>query len=429
MVAAVEDKDIGAKVERLSEQLAKLENIQGVIAKPGNATVSYFEQVNEPAYSPAQLKSMQQNRLRHAIRVDELRQSGYASQFKSMADFLLAVAEPERFDFHKRYQSTIDALDSARKSLGLNTYEGEHGASLVLPEFAPTIMERSADNDLWSRTDNYTVSGNSMTFPKWRETNRTNGNRAGGLMHFWRGEEQAYIKSSPAVDGTSLKVNKMTVLVYITEEMLADASYVLPQFVSKRVREEIAFGLGNSIVRGTGVGMPLGYLNAPATITVSKESGQTANTLVGANIIKMWARRDAAAGDANFAWYVNQEVEAALPTLELGTTGNGQLVYMPAGGLSGSPYATLMGRPVIRTEFNSGLGTRGDIALVDLSRYITINKGGIVETASPHVEFLRDIIAYKFSIRVDGRPADDSPITPFQGTATQSAFVTLETRA
>lgn len=428
MVAAVEDKDIGAKVERLSEQLSKLESINGLVAKPNVGTVSYFETVNEPQYTPAQLKSLQANRVRHAVRVDELKQNGYASQFKSMSDFLLAVAEPDKYDFRKRYQTTIDALESARKSLGLNTYEGEHGASLVLPEFAPTIMERTADNDLWSRTDNYTVSGNSMTFPKWRESNRTNGNRAGGLMHFWRGEEQAYVKSSPAVDATSLKVNKMTVLVYITEEMLADASYVLPQFVSRRVREEIAFGLGNSIVRGTGVGMPLGYLNAPATITVAAESGQTGATLLADNILKMWARRDAAAGDANYAWYVNQEVEAVLPRLELGTTGNGQPVYMPAGGISGSPYATLMGRPVIRTEFNSGLGTRGDIALVDLSRYITINKGGIVETASPHVEFLRDIIAYKFSIRVDGRPADDSPITPFQGTNTQSAFVTLATR-
>ncbi len=40
---------------------------------------------------------------------------------------------------------------------------------LVLPEFSPSIIQRDFDNDLRSRTDDYTVSGNSMTFPKSSE--------------------------------------------------------------------------------------------------------------------------------------------------------------------------------------------------------------------------------------------------------------------
>jgi hypothetical protein len=39
------------------------------------------------------------------------------------------------------------------------------------------------------------------------------------------------------------------------------------------------------------------------------------------------------------------------------------------------------------------------------------------------------VTAYKFTVRVDARPMDATPITPYKGSNTQSAFVVLETRA
>jgi HK97 family phage major capsid protein len=425
MVAAADSKDVGANIDRLCEAVDKLNTVHALTVDRSKGVVSYFEESDEPTYNAAQLKSLAVPRVRHSKRMELLRASGYESQFRSMSHFLQGVAGKDSA-FAAKHGTALNAMC---KSLGMNTYEGESGGVLVLPEFAPAIREKSYDNVLWELTDNYVVSGNSMNFPKWRETNRTTGNRGGGLRGFWRGEEQTLAKSSPALDTTTLKANKFAVLVYITEEMLADSGYVLEQYVSRRVREEIRFALGDSIVNGTGVGMPLGYLNAPTTISIAKESGQVAGTLVGQNIIKMWARRDSSISDESFEWHVNQEIESLLPTLELGTTGNGQLVYMPAGGLSGAPYATLMGRPVRRTEFNSAAGTRGDIALVNLSNYLTINKGGVTEKMDASVGFLTDVMAYKFTIRVDGRPADDSPITPYKGSATQSSFIVLDTRA
>jgi HK97 family phage major capsid protein len=425
MVAAVDKTDVGANIDRLCEAVDKLNSVHALTVDRSKGVVSYFEESDEPAYTAAQLKSMSVPRVRSSKRMELLAKGGYESQFRSMSHFLQGLAGKDA-EFATKHST---AVQSMCKSLGLNTYEGEHGGVLVLPEFAPSIREKSYDNVLWELTDNYIVSGNSMNFPKWRETNRTTGNRGGGLRGFWRGEEQTLTKSTPALDTTTLKANKFAVLVYITEEMLSDSGYVLEQYVSRRVREEIRFALGDAIVNGTGVGMPLGYLNAPATVTITKESGQAAGSLVGQNIIKMWARRDASVPDEQFEWHVNQEIEALLPTLELGTTYNGQLVYMPAGGLSGAPYATLMGRPVRRTEFNAAAGTKGDIALVNLSQYLTINKGGVTEKMDASVGFLTDVMAYKFTIRVDGRPADDSPITPYKGSNTQSNFVVIETRA
>jgi HK97 family phage major capsid protein len=297
----------------------------------------------------------------------------------------------------------------------------------VFPEFSSAILEREVGQDLWGLADNYTIGGNSMSFPRVRDTNRTDGNRTGGLQSYWKGEEQTLTASTPQFDTTSLKLNKLTVLVYVTEEMLDDTSVALEQFVSRRVRAELTFGLSNAMFRGTGVGQPLGFLASPALVTVNKETDQTADTINGDNVVKMWSRR-LQESESNYVWLINQDCEPQLFNLQLGTSYGTQLVYLPPGGLSGSPYGTLMGRPVISTEFNSTVGDVGDICLVDTKQYLTIGKGGITESVSPHVEFLRDALCYKFTVRVDGRPAFDSPVTPFKGSNTQSGFIALQAR-
>jgi HK97 family phage major capsid protein len=113
-------------------------------------------------------------------------------------------------------------------------------------------------------------------------------------------------------------------------------------------------------------------------------------------------------------------------TINVGT--GGVPVYMPAGGVSGAPYATLFGRPVIAVEYCSTLGTEGDIMFLDLSQYLMIDKGGIQTASSMHVRFVNDEQVFRFVYRVDGQPLWNAPLTPANSTATQSPFITLATR-
>jgi HK97 family phage major capsid protein len=107
----------------------------------------------------------------------------------------------------------------------------------------------------------------------------------------------------------------------------------------------------------------------------------------------------------------------------------GAPVFMPPGGLSGAPYGTLMGRPVIPVEYCATVGTEGDIILADLSQYLMIDKGGINAASSMHVRFIYDEMAYRFIYRVDGQPIWNSALTPKNGSNTLSPFVTLATRS
>jgi HK97 family phage major capsid protein len=117
-----------------------------------------------------------------------------------------------------------------------------------------------------------------------------------------------------------------------------------------------------------------------------------------------------------------------LMTLGIGTSGT--VVYMPPGGLSGAPYATLQGRPLLATEFNATLGTQGDLIKADLGQMLSISKGGIMSAASIHVEFLTDQLALRFIMRLNAQPWESAPITPYKGTSnTQSNFVALDTRS
>jgi HK97 family phage major capsid protein len=128
----------------------------------------------------------------------------------------------------------------------------------------------------------------------------------------------------------------------------------------------------------------------------------------------------------NYVWLINQNIEPQLYTMAVAVGTGGIPVYMPAGGLSSAPYGTLMGRPVIPSEFCATLGTAGDIILADLSQYIVIDKGGMQSASSIHVNFTTDETAFRFVYRIDGQPLWKTYLTPYKGsTSYQSPFVVL----
>ena len=150
-----------------------------------------------------------------------------------------------------------------------------------------------------------------------------------------------------------------------------------------------------------------------------------------ANVVKMWARMYAPSR-SRAVWFINQDVETSLLQMAFDPAATAGMVpaYMPAGGASASPYASLMGRPVIPIQAAQTLGDLGDIVLADMSQYMTVTKvGGVRQDVSIHLFFDYDVTAYRFIMRVGGKPWWGSAITPANSTNTLSCFVTLAERA
>lgn len=345
--------------------------------------------------------------------------------FRNFGEFAMAVRQGARGNPDPRL---IANAPSTYSSEGI----GADGGFAVPPDFRSTIMEKvMAEESMLSRTDLMQTASNAITLPS-DET--TPWQTSGGLQVYWEGEGDQISQSKVALNSVTTRLNKLTALVPVTEELLEDAP-TLDSYLQRKVPEKMDFAINFAIVQGTGVGKPLGILNAPCLVSVAKETSQPADTIKAENIIKMWSRLYAGCRP-NAVWLINQDIEDQLPRMFIPATNvagtenvGGMPVYIPPGGLSASPYGTLYGRPIIPTEACNTLGDQGDIILADMSKYLAaIKTTGIRQDVSIHLWFDYDTTAYRFIFRVGGQPWWKAPVTSRTST-TRSCFVTLDERA
>jgi HK97 family phage major capsid protein len=309
---------------------------------------------------------------------------------------------------------------------GMNTMNNADGGFAVPPEVAPGIeMGMFAAGEILSRVDARTISGDSIAYNVIDETSRVAGSRAGGVQGYWVDQGTAPTASQVKLARMELKLRKVATLGYMTDELVSDASALGGELESSFV-DELIFQVEDAIVEGTGAGQPLGYQNAPCLVSVAKETGQAAASILVANLSKMWSRVPARS-KKSLVWLINVDTEPMLDLLTI-PAGTGAVeprfvTYSPEGAL------LIKGRPVVRVEYCATLGTVGDIAAVDLSRYRLIRKGGPETASSIHVRFTQGEQTFKATYRVDGQPVPRSAITPFKGSNTLSPFVVLATRS
>ena len=302
---------------------------------------------------------------------------------------------------------------------------GADGGFAVPPDFRQAIMEKvMGEGSLAGLTDQMQTSSNTITFPK-DET--TPWDSSGGLQAYWDGENDQLTQSKVALKEHTLRLNKLTALVPVTEELMSDAP-ALDGYLRRRVPEKFDFKLNLAIVQGTGAGQPTGILNSPSLVSVARESGQAADTVLHENILNMWSRLYGPSRQ-NAVWLYHQDIEPQLNSLGFSTNATAVPIYMPPGGLSATPYSSLMGRPMIQTQACETVGDKGDLILVDLNQYITVTKtSGIRADTSIHLWFDYDTMAYRFIFRVAGEPWWNSSIDQRDGSNTLSWAVTLDER-
>jgi HK97 family phage major capsid protein len=342
--------------------------------------------------------------------------------FESLGEQLMAV---------KNFAVTSGMKADARLKAPTGLSEGQpsEGGFLVQTDFATTLLEKVyADSSVVSRVTRMPISSNSnaIKIPAVSESSRADGSRFGGIRAYWLKEAGTKTPSHPAFSQVALELKKLIGLCYATDELLQDAP-ALESWIKMAFAKEFDFKITDAILNGDGAGKPLGIENSPCVVQVSAETGQPADTILFENIVKMWARLYAPCR-TNAVWLISQDVEPQLYSMSLAIGTAGVPVYMPAGGISGAPYGTLMGRPVLPIEQCDNVGDVGDIVLADLSQYIMIDKGGIQGASSIHVNFVNDETVFRFVYRVDGQPWWKSALTPFNGGDTLSPFINLAAR-
>ncbi len=299
---------------------------------------------------------------------------------------------------------------------------GEDGGFMVPEEMSNTILSTlQTEESLFAKTTQILVTGNSLSIPV-DETQPW----AGGVQALWTQEAGLIKESSFNFRTAHMRLHKLATIVKATEELLEDA-VAMESYIKAKAPAAIMHKLNEAILTGDGVGKPKGLLNSGAKIVIPKEVGQDPDSVVAENIIKMYAAM-LPSSRAKAAWFINPQAEAALMLMK---NANGDFLYLqPGSPMNQAPFGMLFGRPVIPLMSSmKQLGDEGDIVFADLSQYYTIIKaGGVKNAVSTHLHFDREIVAYRFTLRVDGASLIANPVTTEFGGHKMSSVVTLADR-
>jgi HK97 family phage major capsid protein len=354
------------------------------------------------------------------------------AQARSSAPLFASFGEFARAVHHQAIGATVDPRLYALTPMGAAGDVIVSTDGFPIPPDMRTEIARSlvAEQTIAGRCRVLDTTSNEIIMPSWEAIPGT----AGAPTVSWVGEGRAVVEQKVGLGQFRLPLHKMSVLIRVTEEALADAP-LLESFLRTEIPVHMNYKLDSALVGGTGVGQPLGVLNAPALVTVAKESGQAADTLVRANIEKMFARLHPVAA-ANAFWLVSPDAyeqlrEMAFIILNVAAPVGGHAAWLPEGAVAQAPYGTMLGRPIVYSPHASKLGDAGDVMLCNFGYYgLGRRTSGVNVATSMHFKFDQEEMAFRFSVRMGGQPLLSKPVPLEKNTSfTQSAFVALGERS
>lgn len=340
------------------------------------------------------------------------------SEFSSLGDFAKAVMQRDPRLFS-------NAASGAGESVGAD------GGFYVPSQMYASLMDMSlAGEAVRPNATIIPMSSASLDIPMFDTSNRSTG--IATLEGKLTPEGATGTTQKPKVRSTLLTAHKISILVPTTSELLQDAPQLFSSLLEQAMTDALGQTLDTWFISGTGAGVPLGILNAPCLVSVSKDTSQVAATLTPTNLAGMVARM-APGSWARAQWLVSPSALAQLFTIK--TVIQNVAASENVGGFgpnwfTSNPDGTfmLLGRPLIVSDRCSALGVKGDVILADLKSYLVGLRQNAELLVDTSIGFKESEIWFRLNCRVDGQPALAAPITPRVGSATLSPFVTLDAR-
>lgn len=330
--------------------------------------------------------------------------------FKSMNEFLRVAGS-------QRYDQRLRVMD-ASMSEGV----GADGGFLVPDAYVRMMLDASLESEIVRPRANIVPMVSKTAIASGFDTMNHTGGSIAGFSLQWLGELGTGTRQKGKVRRVMLTAHKAAIFTQASNELADDA----PGFgndLESTLIQAVGWGIDYYAIHGTGAGQPLGLMNDPALITVSKEGSQAASTLLAANILKMYARMHPAC-IGNAIWMASSTTIPQLASVFIESTTGGY--SEPILKQQGDAFF-MMGRPVILTEKCPTLGSKGDLVLVDWSQYALGMRKEITIERSNAPGWTEDATDWRTIIRLDGQGKWNAPVTPKNGD-TLSWCVVLEAR-
>lgn len=357
------------------------------------------------------------------------RAMGWGPMLQAMAH-VAGHAIPDRADLHAGY-----GVEQLEKQYGLTTVvkaqtvgmkgingevrktalaegSGQTGGYVVPPQFMNELLTIAAeDGFIEPRAKVIPMNSRTVQWPMLDiTTNQGSGVTPyfGGVQAQWQPEAATINEFEPAFKQSEWTAWDLLLYAVSSNQLLADNGIGLDALLTQLFGQAITWFKEYAFLQGKGAGnsMPLGILNAPATYVQNRG---TPNTFKLADAAAMLSHLQIRSWD-DACWIMHQSVIPQLIQMVDNATSN-RLVWMnpvmpgdvgPAA--SKLPNAFLNGLPIFFTEKLPSLGTKGDVMLVDWSRYVIGQRLDVQIDVSPHFLFRNNQLAWRVIARLDGKP-------------------------
>jgi HK97 family phage major capsid protein len=343
---------------------------------------------------------------------------------RSFTGFLKAVATNDRYTLSRDYESHyVSGSGATVQKTAMGEGSGALGGYLIPQDYTLGLMNViSEESFIYPRADVWPMMAAEIKLPTIDvETLQSTGTSPyfGGVLFKW-GSEQAPLETEPTFRQLSLKAWDLLGYAVVSNQLLEDTG---PDGESALIRlfgraaahyAEYAFLQG----LGTGQKMPLGIINSPALLTVTRRAaGQIGTSDIAAmtsNLLPYsWKRAIWTCSPSCMSQIV------ALSNFFLNQAAKqGELEQYAGSG-------AILSRPLFITESLPALGTQGDILLFDPSLYVIGNRQEVLIEASTHDAFKTNQTTFRVWLRLDGKPRLASTVRLIDGSDVVSAYVAL----
>lgn len=334
------------------------------------------------------------------------------TNIKNFGDWLMAVKRGDEKRLTQVYHSAKD----------LGEGSGTAGGFLVPTEYATQLLQvASMQNAVYSRVQKVPVGVESGTYPALDQyvtpvAGSGQTAYAAGVVGTALAAGATFTETEPKFTKLNWRVNKIGGYTEVENELIEDSPFAIEALLRGLFAVAIAAKNERNILRGSGIGEPLGIINAAATVGVAETAS---NLFDWADVTHMYSHFKGVGGQP--CWLIHPSVYPELMTLANGTDSVWQ------SNTQQGPTSMLNGYPIIVSEHLPQLGTTGAVILADLSAYLMFERTGLSIGFSSEVGFLKDVGTFAFKTRNDGKPWLLSAITlpDPQGSYTVSPLVQL----
>lgn len=316
---------------------------------------------------------------------------------KSFGDFLYAVQMGNHKRITQVYKTGYD--QNAFKDMSGNV--GIYGGVLVPEEYVQDLlMVAGQESEIMRRVRRIQVRGEAGAYPaldQYVTPTAGIGNTALAAAANLATVEAGgtYAEATPQFTQIQYRLNKLGAVVDVEEELVSDSPFAIETLLRQIFAISLAGKNERNVIRGSGVGEPLGILNWAGCVNVD---ATTDNSFLLANAVNMLSKFKAFTN--NVVWICHPGILPDIYTME--TSAGGQAFLGP--GLNTGPSGTLFGYPIVLSEQSPAANTDTPI-LADLGAYLFFEKqNGLAVAYSEHVNFKTGMGCWRFSHRNDGKP-------------------------